>query len=203
MKTPFGELNLANFLTMLRILCIPAFIGLLLYYAESGKIGTYNERLRYYAVELFLALFLLDLLDGIIARKWNQITKLGTILDPVADKVLLVSSLITLGMMPDSAFINHMPLWFIIVIISRDMILLVGALIIHTAREQLRVQPRLAGKIATFSCGALIVTILLNLPEIVFVSFLCLAASCILVSGVQYVYDGYVQFIRKPGHAAP
>src|ERR671923_2237925 len=125
-------MGLANWLTVLRILLIPVFITLLVY------------RQRGPALAVFLAAALTDLLDGYVARQRGSQSRLGAFLDPLADKLLLVSSFVTL------TWLKALPFWIAAVVISRDLILMVGALVIHMAGGRIYPRPTRAGKIATF-----------------------------------------------------
>src|SRR2546430_9987232 len=108
-------MGLANWLTVLRILLIPVFVSLLVF-RKPGP-----------AVVVFVAAALADLLDGYVARRHGLSSRLGAFLDPMADKLLLVSSFVTL------TWLKALPFWIAAVVISRDLILMVGALVIHMA----------------------------------------------------------------------
>ena len=86
-------MNLALQITILRILLIPVFIGLVIYYGESVREGAANESLRLWAAAVFGIAAISDAIDGWIARRFNQITRLGTILDPLADKLLMLAAM--------------------------------------------------------------------------------------------------------------
>ena len=87
----------ANKITLIRILMIPAFVLMAIYYGESIKAGEPLEWQRYTAIAIFLVAAMSDGLDGYIARRYNQKSALGVILDPIADKGLLLSGIITLS----------------------------------------------------------------------------------------------------------
>src|SRR3989475_10756213 len=123
-------MGLANWLTVLRILLIPVFVSLLVY----RKPGL--------ALVVFVAAALTDLLDGYVARRQGLSSRLGAFLDPMADKLLLVSSFVTL------TWLKALPFWIAAVVISRDLILMVGALVIHMAGGPLYPRPARAGKTA-------------------------------------------------------
>jgi cardiolipin synthase len=150
--------------------------------------------LRWCATGIFLGIFLLDAVDGYIARVRREITSLGTILDPLADKAVLLSALILLSL-PQSAaaFQPHLPVWFVLVAISRDGILITGAAIIQSIMGTVTVRPRITGKIATFFQGTVVVWSLISLPEPPFIWLLGTAAFFTLVSAVQYIFDGIRQ----------
>src|ERR687892_2064770 len=125
-------MGLANWLTVLRILLIPVFVSLLVY-KQRGP-----------ALAVFLAAALTDLLDGYVARQRGSQSRLGAFLDPLADKLLLISSFVTL------TWLKALPFWIAAVVISRDIILVVGALAIHMAGGRIYPRPTWAGKAATF-----------------------------------------------------
>ena len=104
------NLTLANQLTILRILIVPLFVLLVVY----GMLGA--------ALLAFIVAGLTDALDGLIARRAGQRTSLGAWLDPMADKLLLVTTFIVLTM-PTIPLTNHLPLWLTILVISRDVVI--------------------------------------------------------------------------------
>ena len=106
-------MGLANWLTLLRILLIPVFVSLLVY-RRPGP-----------ALIVFGLAALTDLLDGWAARHWKDESSLGAFLDPMADKLLLTSSFVTL------TYLKVLPFWIAAVVISRDVILVLGALLIY------------------------------------------------------------------------
>src|SRR5256885_9001748 len=125
-------MGLANWLTVLRILVIPVCVSLLVY-RKPGP-----------ALVVFVAAALTDLLDGYVARRHGLSSRLGAFLDPMADKLLLVSSFVTL------TWLKALPFWIAAVVISRDLILMVGALVIHMAGRRLFPRPSPAGENPTF-----------------------------------------------------
>jgi len=151
--------------------------------------------LRWCATGIFLGIFLLDAVDGYVARVRREITSLGTILDPLADKAVLLSALILLSLPRSAAaFQPHLPVWFVLVAISRDGILVTGAAIIQSIMGGVTVRPRITGKIATFFQGTVVVWSLIGLPAgSPFFWLVCSAAFFTLVSAVQYIFDGIRQ----------
>jgi cardiolipin synthase (CMP-forming) len=187
-------LTLANRITILRIFAIPLFVLVLIYYSSGVVKGDPQPALRLIATALFLGIFLLDAVDGYIARTRRQITSLGTLLDPLADKAVLVSALILLcGSAAEKAFHPHLPVWFVLVAVSRDIILVVGALIIQSIVGHVHVQPRITGKVTTFFQGTIVLWVLVGLPEHLFVWMLGIGAFFIGASAVQYLMDGIRQ----------
>ena len=130
------NLTTANQLTILRMLLIPAFVILLVY----GYRG--------WALVTFLTAALTDLLDGLIARIAGQKTDLGAWLDPMADKLLLVTMFIMLTL-PDIGSANKLPLWFTVLVISRDVAIVLTVAVINLAVGHRTFRPSLFGKAAT------------------------------------------------------
>ena len=168
-------MGLANWLTVLRILLIPVFVSLLVY-KQRGP-----------ALAVFLVAAFTDLLDGYVARQRGSQSRLGAFLDPMADKLLLVSSFVTL------TWLRVLPFWIAAVVISRDLILLVGALAIHMAGGRITPRPTVAGKLATFFQ---VLTVLIGLLA-PFYSLravarvpVWLAAAFTVISGLQYIVQG-------------
>lgn len=133
-------MNLATRITCLRILFIPVFFSLLLYSHNKGSL-----HFRYAALGLFLLLILGDLIDGFIARIRQEETELGSLLDPLADKVLLFTAFILLALM------DELPVWVVIVVILRDFILVLGWMILYIFGKEgvAFIRPSALGKITT------------------------------------------------------
>ena len=130
------NLTLANQLTLLRIMLIPAFVLLVLY----GHLGA--------ALLTFLVAGITDALDGLIARLAGQGTSLGAWLDPMADKLLLVSTFIVLTL-PTVPLTNHLPLWLTVTVISRDVAIIGVVAIVNLAVGPRTFRPSLLGKATT------------------------------------------------------
>jgi len=137
-----GKLTLANQLTLLRIILIPAFVLLLIY----GKLGA--------ALIVFVIAGVTDALDGLTARLAQQGTSLGAWLDPMADKLLLVSTFVVLTI-PSIPMVNHLPVWLTVTVISRDIVIVGVVAIVNLAVGPRTFRPSLLGKAAT---AAFIVT---------------------------------------------
>ncbi|OGP97061.1 MAG: hypothetical protein A2W10_06190, partial [Deltaproteobacteria bacterium RBG_16_55_12] len=125
-------LNLPNFITLIRIVAIPFFLVLL-------SSGLYLE-----ALIVFIVSGLTDFLDGALARMTNQQTPLGAYLDPVADKLLVMSSFVMLGL------IRAIPPWLVVLVVSRDIIILSGYGVFYfLVEERLVSRPSFIGKLST------------------------------------------------------
>jgi cardiolipin synthase (CMP-forming) len=189
-------LTLANKITIVRMLLIPVFIILVLYFDKSMVRHEQNEVMRWISTGIFLGIFFLDALDGYFARKRNEITRLGAILDPLTDKAMLLSALILLSL-PSTTFESSLPLWFLVLVISRDVILVGGALIIQSIAGHVVVKPRLSGKCTTFFQAIVVLWVLTGLAPKVFIFLVGIAAAATLFSGVQYVFDGIRQLEKS------
>ena len=113
-------LTLANKLTIGRILAVPFFIASVIYYTPE------RDYLRYVALGIFCLAILTDVIDGYVARTQNQKTVSGAILDPLADKFLLISAFVCLYQVKELALPQSIPLSILLVVISRDAILIFG-----------------------------------------------------------------------------
>jgi len=129
-------LTTANQLTLVRILLIPAFAILVIY----GQLG--------WALAIFLLAGATDALDGLIARRAGQKTDLGAWLDPMADKLLLVSAFVVLTV-PDTSLRFRIPLWLTILVISRDLAIVLTVAVVNLAIGRKTFVPSLLGKTAT------------------------------------------------------
>lgn len=168
-------MGLANWLTVLRILLIPVFVTLLVY-RQPG-----------WALLVFAGAALTDLLDGWVARRRGMASRLGAFLDPVADKLLLTASFVTL------TYLRAVPFWITAVVISRDAMLVAGAVVIHMVGVRIYPRPSWTGKAATFFQVLTVLTGVLALwfqvplaPRAV----VWLAALFTIASGLQYLVQG-------------
>lgn len=178
-------MSIPNYLTLFRILLTPVFFIALVSYSP-GK-----ENLRLIAFGIFVLASVTDALDGLLARYLKQRTALGQMLDPLADKILLVTAYIGLLFVP--AIPYHPPLWITITIIFRDMILLFGFFTLNSADVKVEVQPNAWGKLTTLSQILLICFILLEWPLAIPLAYV--AVSFTIVSGIIYLKRG-LKFIQ-------
>ena len=107
-------MNFPNLLTLCRIFLVPLLVAVLLQDSWRIRVGVFSISNEFLAVTIFLLAALTDLLDGYLARRWGQVTTVGTLLDPIADKLLISSALISLVQM------GLVPAWMAIVIIGRE-----------------------------------------------------------------------------------
>ncbi|HEX5473025.1 MAG TPA: CDP-alcohol phosphatidyltransferase family protein [Vicinamibacterales bacterium] len=130
------NLTAANQLTLTRMLLIPAFVILLLYGFQG------------WGLVAFLVAGLTDLFDGLLARATGEKTTLGAWLDPMADKLLLVTMFVMLTL-PDIGSANRLPLWFTVLVISRDVVIVLTVAVVNLAVGRRTFRPSIYGKIAT------------------------------------------------------
>jgi cardiolipin synthase (CMP-forming) len=176
-----GVLVSPNQLTVLRMAVVPALILLIVY----GYIG--------WALLTFVGAGLTDMLDGLIARRWSQRTHLGTFLDPIADKLLLVSSftILTFGSLQLTV---RIPLWLTITVISRDLLLVLSVLIFNLTIGRRAFPPSILGKCTTISQLLLIMVVLtgnwlqFRLPGTTAAIYLALVLT--VASGLHYMAQG-------------
>ncbi len=179
--------NLANALTVLRLLLAPAFLVLYVH----------GDRVR--ALAAFAAAAATDVLDGLVARALRQHTRIGAFLDPIADKFLAACALFAL------AASGQLPLWLPLLVVVRDAVQLLGAAVLRTLHHAIPVAPTRIGKYATFGLAATVVLALAGqfgaiplAPAASFVAALgLLAAECLIVSWAQY-FLFFLRAAREP-----
>ena len=195
----------ANKITVVRILMIPAFVTMAIYYGESIKRGDPLEWQRYTAIIIFILAAVSDGLDGYVARRYNQRSTLGVYLDPIADKGLLLSGIITLSISnwseSDPEY-GSFPVWFPVLVISRDAVILVGTMILYLLNGKVHVKPNWTGKVATVLQMIAIGWVMLQLRFISLLYMVAAAGVFTLISGIVYVTDG-VRQLQAEGHAHP
>jgi CDP-diacylglycerol--glycerol-3-phosphate 3-phosphatidyltransferase len=182
----------ANKITILRILLVPFFVVEVLYYVRAG-----NEVHRLLAIASFGVAAACDGVDGFVARRFNQRSELGAILDPLADKLLLVSGIVILSF-DHRPYFQTLPLWLTGTIIGRDILLLVGLLVIQITVGKVGVRPRVFGKIATVLQMAVVLWTLLKWNDKWLNLWIIGAAVCTGISGLLYVLDGTRQLSAHP-----
>jgi cardiolipin synthase len=186
----------ANKVTILRILLIPFFVIEVLYYVKTG-----TEAYRLAALLTFAVAAICDGVDGYIARHYHQYSELGAILDPLADKLLLVSGVVLLSF-DHGPLLGQIPPWLWVTIVGRDLLILIGMGVIQMTVGKVRVRPRLLGKAATVLQMASVLWLLLKWDMVWdsrwFTGVAMGAAFCTGVSGLLYVYDGARQLSSSP-----
>jgi cardiolipin synthase (CMP-forming) len=199
----------ANKITITRILMIPVFVLMAIYYGRSVQRGEPLDWQRWAAIIIFIVAAASDGIDGYIARHYNQKSRLGVVLDPLADKGLLLAAIVTLSF---SNWAYEFPLWFPVLVIARDIVIVAGAFVLHFMNGTVKVKPSWTGKVATFLQMVAIGLCMLQWPQgqlLVAGGSLhyldvpvCLAGLFTFISGCGYVMDGIRQLHAK-GHGDP
>lgn len=173
-------MNFANKISTFRILSVPFFIACLAYYCPD------KDYLRLFALAIFILAVISDAVDGYIARKTKQQSKAGLVLDPLGDKLLLISAFILLSF---DKFSPKFPLWLTLVVLSRDVLILLGAVVIYMVKQDIDVSPTRWGKITTTFQMLSVIAVLMRFSwayilwwPVVFFTF---------VSGAGYIKRGF------------
>jgi cardiolipin synthase (CMP-forming) len=171
--------TVANQLTLLRMLLIPAFVLLVVY----GKFG--------WALIVFLIAGATDAFDGVAARRAGQKTTLGAWLDPAADKLLLVTTFVVLTL-PNLGLVNRIPIWLTVLVISRDVGIVLTVAIVSLAMGPRTFKPSLLGKTATaffiVTCVVVMFYNYLGTTSVVVDAFIWGSLAITLASGIDYVF---------------
>jgi cardiolipin synthase (CMP-forming) len=182
----------ANKITITRILLVPFFIVQILYYINGA-----GELHRYLALGTFAVAVISDGIDGFIARHFNQRSELGALLDPLADKLLLLSGIVLLSLHREE-YLPHLPLWLTATVLSRDVLLLLGLGLIHYIGGKVVVRPHLTGKVSTVLQMICVLWALLKL-DLGWLQLWSLGAAFFTgFSGVIYVAAGLRQLAASP-----
>lgn len=197
MCTAFQKLTLANRITVIRILGVPVFILLIIRYLRALNEGQHDPGFRWAALILFILIAATDALDGYLARSRNEITTLGKMLDPLADKALNLSALILLTRPSIPALNPQFPVELSLLVISRDVILIVGAFLVHHEHGKVHITPRLSGKLATVALMLAIIYILFQGPALPFTIWVWITGGLVSLSAIQYFIDGIRQLEQK------
>jgi cardiolipin synthase len=184
-------LNIPNSITLFRLGLVPVFVVFQVTHQPE------------WALACFATAAISDGLDGLLARLLNQRTKLGGVLDPIADKVLILSALVSLAME------KRLPLWLLLVTGSRDLLMVVGALVVKYKNLEIPTEPSRIGKYATFFMLCMVILSLISgvpgAPAALsaYVAVLgFVAAMCLVTSTAQY-FARYGYLWVAPARRAP
>jgi cardiolipin synthase len=169
-------MSIPNIITLIRIILIPWFAILLIN-------GSFNQ-----ALWVFTGAAVTDGLDGLIARWFSQKTRLGSLLDPIADKMLLSTAYIAL------AVLKEIPVWLSVIVISRDVVILVGVSILFLSQVHFEIKPTVISKITTIFQVLLILLILssgyIHIADWLRQGLVFSTLICTLLSGFHYIFSG-------------
>jgi len=190
-------MTLPNQITIARIFMIPVFVVLAIYYGKTAATGHPDENLRWATIAVFLFAALSDGIDGWMARRFGLKSRLGAILDPIADKGLMLAAIITLSV---TKWPYELPVWYPVLVIARDLIILTGCMVLRFLNNHLEVRPSLLGKASTFLQMLTVTVVMLqwrHCEPVVWISGLVT-----LLSGFGYVANGIEQ-LHDGGHTKP
>ena len=159
------KLNWANRITIVRILLIIPFVSCMLKINDPGLSDDGRDIMRYSAIVIFFVMAGSDLFDGFIARRNGQVTRLGAFLDPLADKLLMTCACLLLASKRAHVGGFLLPSTVVVLIVGKDLFLLMGFIVVYFLTLQIRIVPKLVGKIATALQLSMVAGILLA-PEI-------------------------------------
>jgi cardiolipin synthase len=159
------KLSWANRITIVRILLIIPFVSCMLKINDAALSESMRDAMRYVATFIFLIMAVSDMLDGFLARRKKQITRLGAFLDPIADKLLITSACLLLASRRGHVDGFLLPSTVVVLIIGRDLFLLIGFIIIYFITSRFYIAPILAGKVGTWLQSSMVAAILIA-PEV-------------------------------------
>jgi len=170
------SLGLANRISIARVVLVPFFVAFIVY-----------SRFRI-ALAIFLVCMASDFIDGYIARTKNQQTRLGSLLDPIADKLLLISGFVSLSFVNDLPSHLSFPPYVPLIIVSRDVLIIIGCMVIYLLKGRIEIRPTRIGKITTFFQMISVVSILVWFPYTRILWAVTVALT--LFSGLDYLRIG-------------
>lgn len=183
-------MNFANKISVFRILIVPFFIASLIYYSPE------KDYLRLIALFIFILAVISDAVDGYVARKSKQTSKAGVVLDPLGDKLLLMSAFICLSIIKE--FPLRFPLWVTLVVISRDAIILLGTAVIFIVKQNIDIYPSKWGKLSTTFQMLSVIAVLMQAG---FASIVWrLACFFTVISGIYYIRKGFNTLYAVDNH---
>ena len=174
-------MNIANKISTFRILSVPFFIACLVYYTPE------KVYLKNLALVIFILGVISDGLDGYIARKAKLVSKAGLILDPLGDKLLLMSAFIFLS--PICRLGLKFPLWVSFIVISRDLIIIIGAVVIYMVKQNLEAYPTKWGKLTTIFQMLSVICVLFQWKLAMLIWWPAVIFT--VISGIDYVKRGF------------
>ena len=183
-------LNVPNALTALRLAGVPVFVLLF----ASGRIGA--------ALAVFVAAMVTDVLDGIAARALKQFTRIGAIMDPIADKLMGIAAL---GLL---CWSHRLPIWILYLLLFREACIFSAIAILTRTGRSYDIRPTRFGKYATFFLTAMIIFALVQGARDVgttpaLIALALVAAQCVLLSWAQYLAV-FIDLMRRPaGYSSP
>lgn len=167
-------MNIPNILTTLRFILIPLFIIVFYSSLQSNVL---------FATYIFILAGATDVLDGYIARSYNMVTKLGVVLDPLADKLMLITVLICFTTK------EYIPIWIITVVGIKELLMIIGGLILYYNVDNTVIPANKYGKIATVSFYIGIIAIAFEINNVISYILITLAVSLTLLAFINYMIN--------------
>lgn len=183
-------MTLASKITVTRLLLVPVFAFVALAYGHSVAAGKPDESLRWTALAIFVTASASDALDGWIARRFNQFSKFGAFMDPLADKTLLLTGVTVLSCVDWGPDGWRLPAWFTAIVVARDCVIIFGLWYLHSRRHVIRFAPHWSGKMSTVTQMIAIGWVMLKVVPLSPVYPAAIAALFTLLSGAEYVRQG-------------
>ncbi len=183
-------MNFANKISTFRILTVPFFVASLIYYSPA------RDYLRFVALAIFALAVVSDALDGYIARTTRQFSQAGMILDPLGDKLLLMGAFICLSF---DRFPVNFPLWVLLIVLSRDVLILLGSVVIYMVKQNIDISPTRWGKLTTTFQMSAVIAVLLQWRQGSPVLW-WLAVAFTLISGIDYIMRGFKKLYAVDNH---
>jgi CDP-diacylglycerol--glycerol-3-phosphate 3-phosphatidyltransferase len=186
-------------ITLARLIMSPVFVVLAIKYSSTIALGKPDVLFLYLALIVFAIAVISDALDGYLARKLNQISRIGSFLDPIADKTLLLSATITLTYIDCGKLI---PIFYTTLILSRELIQISGAIAIGAILGDIKVKHHWTGKLSTFMQIILIYSAFIVSSESIILYLSIIGGIFIFSSAALYIYAGLSQ-LPEAVHAKP
>ena len=183
-------ISLPTKITFIRIILTPIIIFLILIHHEKIQEFGFKSSHTFWILTLFSIAIISDIVDGYISRKFNLITRLGSFLDPIADKILIISTTLVLTYVDCG---NPLPIYYTTLIVARESIQISGAISIGIISGDITIKHHWTGKIATF-LQILMVYCSLTLESVSFCFSLSLLTSFFAIwSAIMYIHNGLIQ----------
>lgn len=194
-------MTLANYITLFRIILIPFFILSIVYYKMDAREGGGQEWHLWTAFALFVVAAISDGLDGYIARKYHQTSRLGAILDPLADKGLMLSGMLVLSY-PGHQDLPRIPVWFLVIYLTKEIFILGGYFLYTYLNKQFSIKVHWTGKTATAMVMILISLMLLNVSGFNYTLFQKIVGAILIISLIFYMIPTW-RLLKSSGQAMP
>ena len=190
-------MTIPNQITIGRILLIPVFVVCAIYYGRTASAGHPDEALRLATIGVFLLAALSDGVDGWMARRFHLKSRLGAVLDPIADKGLMLTAIITLSV---TKWPYDLPVWYPVLVNARDVIIITGCAVLRLLNDHLEVRPSMLGKASTFLQMLTISVVMLQWRSAEIIVWI--SGIVTLLSGIGYLAEGIRQ-LHAGGHTKP